>query len=518
MLSSSETYSRRRFLGALVAGAASGVARKEWKDFEEEKENPVFNKTTVEVLHESYSEKIDFTSGLHQEYPPELLLQLSEFLTLQGQRLGGYKTSGAEGEVRGMGSRAVVRMALDGIEKGRELQKKTWKVIAKIIGDSHEYEEAYYMHALAYDLPRALAKYGIFAKGILFAQGDPETDKLSIEDVVFRFYEIDRCVRTDLVRWGKEIARDVVYINGVVPGIDQTQFDSQFPNPEAQAIFKNVFVFREEYLTAGKEFSEKRHRGDLEAYESITLEDLVSFLHKKGDNKTTRMQILEILMYKELLRENLQDWQWTDRILEHETGHLIEQSDPRFAAYFTPASTNKLSEYQLKCFEKRTKDEMAALISELRYTENKLPSLKFSLSWCLDTLDAGYAYVKATQWIFDKIFDIICAHPDTYGMKTSSQAGLSLESQVLFQFIDFSRTSKFLDVMDLVKKDFEAMYDKESFEKEIGDVFKIYPPASSGTRDFLCTAAVAGGIAYGLLGFLQRKEDVKKAEKNPVKS
>ncbi len=508
----SETYSRRRFLSALAVGAASGVASKEWSDSRKNEKPFVFNGTITEAMDKSYTEKIDYAPGLHKEYPPELLAQLQEFLVLQGQRIGSYST-GFSGEEKGLVNRSVVQTEGFNVEQSRKLQKKTWEVLKKILGDSHEYEEDYYIHALTYTFPRFLAAYGIFAKGLTFAQGDLDADVLTIEDILFRFYEIDRVVSTDLFRWGKQIRRDVVYINGVVPGIDQTQFDSKFPNSEAQTVFKNVLVFRKEYLRAGEEFSEQNRRGDFDAYKQVTLVDLVELLEEKGDSKEARMGILQILTYKKLLDEDLQQWQWTDRILEHETGHLVEQSDPRFAAYFSSASMSKFSAYQIEKFEKRTKDEMAALISELRYTENKLPSLKFALEWQNNALDKGYAYVKATQWIFDKIFAILCANPDAYGFQISSQIHLSIESQIMVRFVDFLDSPKFLDVMDLVKKDFEAMYATESFKKEIGDVFNIHPPVPSGTSNFLCTAAtaaIAGSVAYSLLGFLQRKEEVKK--------
>lgn len=500
MKPSREGMSRRKFLASAGAGLVAGAAGEGWRQKKEKEHAPFVNESILSELHRSQSEKINFHPVERKKLTPELKAALQQILKLQSERLTNQGSTFEDATTASVEEFQHEDMDQD-VNTG--VQKKVWEALKQFIPELGEYSEAGYATALAYDFPRAMAEYGIFAKPLLYALGNPDSDQMELLDVMYRFYTVDQVISTDMERWGKQFQRDVVYITGVMDSLEQAQFDNLFAPIEAQTMFQNVIVFSKAYREAGETIQVQIEAGKFDIYRELTPELLLRTIVREGESQELQAQGIQALIFKRLAEEPQHSRKFSDRMIEHETGHLVEHTDPQFAEYFRPTPTDQLSEFQVEKFEKSAKDEIAAVINELRYGNHKLASLSYAAQWYENTLERDYPHAKSAHWVIDQITETIQRDPNQYGIQILEGLG-SVKTQILLHLPKFIDDPKFLEVMEIVKETFEATYATESFKQEVQDIFGLRP--ASGMKEFVCTTVVVGGAALAVLSALKTKQ------------
>lgn len=500
MKPSREGMSRRKFLASVGAGVVAGAVGEGWREKKEKEHAPFVNEAILSELHRSQSEKINFHPVERKRLTPELKTALQQILKLQSERLTNQGSSFEDATTASVDQ--FEHKELDQ-EVNTNIQKKVWEALKQFLPDLGEYTETGYATALAYDFPRAMAEYGIFAKPLLYALGNPDSDQMELLDVMYRFYTVDQVISTEVERWGKTVQRDVVYITGVMDSLEQSQFDNLFAPIEAQSMFQNVIVFSKAYRQAGETIRIQIEAGKFDIYKKLTPELLLRTIVREGESQALQAQGIQALIFKRLAEEPRHTREFSERMIEHETGHVVQHSDAEFAEYFQPTPTDQLSKFQVEKFEKSAKDEAAAVINELRYGNHKLASLSYAAQWYENSLERDYPHAKSAHWVIDQITETIQRDPSTYGIQILDGLG-SAKTQILLQLPRFIDDPKFLEVMEIVKETFEATYTTESFTQEIQDTFGLRP--ASGVKEFVCTSVLVGGAALAVLSAVKTKE------------
>lgn len=289
---------------------------------------------------------------------------------------------------------------------------------------------------LAKTLPQLLASYRVFAKPAYLPIYDVG-GAINLAEPIVNFYHVES-VRSENVRqWGKQLRRDIVYIDGPLEIRGKRLNFNQFALTSGQTFYQNVIIYRSQLnqtLILGGGMTEEQLR---ELVEQVSKIPDALFWQKLSESQTEtaqREEALKILAAKltvQLETPKLTLTEVEQTVVAHETRHLLDQMDPFYRKTYGYKPTWNAQEDIRRQTNVTVHEEIDGLLGQLRYGNRKVQSLVPLISGAQPGITQDYGHDKAARWVLDEMLKKLAARPQAYGATFDPSRKVSPESQAL---------------------------------------------------------------------------------------
>jgi hypothetical protein len=420
--------SRRDFLRITVTTAVATALLGE--------EEPAEAKETVDSFVETCSVesklgKIDYPEK-PKELTPEakaLILGIVDYQTSWLKSMGIY---GAE--VNDSNFEQLKR----GTEQESQQEKEAlWQKLRVCFPTLQQPTEKDYQRALIYDTPRYLAQFGVYARALPYLTFAPDLSRFTRTEVVMAFLQIGRKEHEELEREGKTIKRDVIYINGPLK-IDGKDVNATTPvQANGQTHYQNILIY--EYRVSDEDIGQNNPKIEQEAkqIQALNPDQVWQPIEKSADprNMVLLLAMIKLCGRTGAIKEPFltAKKKYIRAIIEHETGHLLDDQNPNFTKHFPLLNFTSPREYLAQRENREVHGEINATLYGLRYGNDQAGALRDIITVATREINQDFTHDQTASWIIDRFVEIIIKNPSRYGIALDPKRKVSPQNQIIAQ-------------------------------------------------------------------------------------
>lgn len=397
---------------------------------------------------------------------------------------------------------------------------KIYDQLKTIIPNLPEFNRENYNKAIFTDLPKIMARYGVYAQSQFIVGGD---EKFNVAYNLISYYQAkplpDATFETPD---GPKQAR-VTELSPLI--IDGHEIKNSFEDKSnGQCEHGNILLFKKsiDKDVASLQQSKEENRAGLEEDGQTKLENRISLVAKTktGDGQMIAAMDLAAFVSEYYIKDPREES--LDSIEAHEAGHLFLSGEDVLQDESFRQITN-FPDFMRAQNNNGIKRELLGMLGELMYTKSKNSSLKRILNW--GTSDkTEFNYKAGSQWLMQEMVTKIAASPDTYGVKITGKL-LDPAYEIILQLPDIGKDRPEL-ITDLTQKiaadraKIAAInIPNPSLEATISDRTDSNIPGRlmMGAAGVGTMALILGGGYYALKKYSERREAIRIEEEEKKK-
>lgn len=407
----------------------------------------------------------------------------------------------------------------------RELWQALTQYLPRYHGEPYSLEQ--FLHAVAEDLPKALAAHGIFTK---FKANFAATESMVISTTSIVCLPIHELETQTVNRWGKTFDTQLLTVGESIKVDGRPVFDGQGNASAQQSYYRNVILYK-----SVLQRNTEKEEADLE--ESVLLGARLSRVSrefalrkslqsKEGASKNPVHLALALgmlrLMYQQqqLLGPSIDKHKDAGRKNDttHETGHIYDQRDPAWEHHFEQINPKSGRDFLVHFYNESVHEEIDGFLTELRYNPDKITPLTNLMNGVLNDNTGNntddFEHARAHSWIYQEMSRRIKQKLNVQGTSTTPN-GLEVDTVIAMNFDMLADSPKELEQL----ADEIWQYHRTQFSAMLAnDKISSFDQSIQLSHYVRYAAYGIGALAAGYLGrefvhFLKRREHGINAER-----